>query len=47
MQTLVIDTNAIVTRAHLRELEMRMYKFSFVALSAQNALTVSLIQLLK
>ena len=46
-----IDLSAFVTKADLRDalrsLEIRIYKFMFAAMSAQAALIVALIQLLK
>jgi hypothetical protein len=46
-----IDLSAFVTKADLRDalrtLEMRIYRFLFAAMSAQAALIVALIQLLK
>ena len=46
-----IDLSAFVTKADLRDalrsLEIRIYKFMFAAMSAQAALIVALIELLK
>ena len=46
-----IDLSAFVTKADLRDAlrsqEIRIYKFMFAAMSAQAALIVALIQLLK
>jgi hypothetical protein len=46
-----LDTSNLVTKADLRDalrdLELRIYKFMFAAMSAQTALTVALLEYLK
>jgi hypothetical protein len=42
-----VDISTMATKADLSALEVRLYKFLFVAMSAQTALIVGLLQLLK
>jgi hypothetical protein len=42
-----VDISNMATKADLSALEVRLYKFLFLAMSAQTALIVGLLQLLK
>jgi hypothetical protein len=42
-----VDISTFVTKSDLAALEVRLYKFLFAAMSAQTALIVGLLQLLK
>jgi hypothetical protein len=42
-----VDISSMATKADLTSLEVRLYKFLFAAMSAQTALIVGLLQLLK
>jgi len=42
-----LDLSALATKADLKDLKLDIYKFLFAAMSAQTALIVGLLQLLK